>query len=161
MKQAKISNAPDDLLAALQAHEEVIGRFYQVCAGRFADDAPFWSALAAEEAKHAGWLEQLRSQRKDFPEIVIVERFSVEAIRHSIDYINKLIERAAHGDFERINALSLAMKLEEALIEGRFFEIIEGDPQQVHTVYDMLQADTQRHLQTIRHAFQEHKARSI
>ncbi|MCI0498881.1 MAG: hypothetical protein L0Y36_04265, partial [Planctomycetales bacterium] len=149
-KQTKISNAPDDLLAALQAHEEVIGRFYQVCAGRFSDDAPFWSALAAEEARHAGWLERLRGQLKDFPEIVIVERFSVEAIRHSIDYVNKLIERAGHSEFERINALSLAMKLEEALIEGRFFEVIEGEPEEVRTIYAMLQADTQRHFQTIR-----------
>ena len=90
----KIAKDPDALLGALAEHERAIARLYQAYSSRFDEYGIFWGDLAQEELKHAACLNKLRRLLRENPAIVIVERFSVDAIRFSIDYVNELIGRA-------------------------------------------------------------------
>lgn len=134
----KIAKDPDALLGALAEHERAIARLYRAYSSRFDEHGAFWGDLAQEELKHAACLKKLRAILKEDPATVIVERFSVDAIRFSIDYVNELIERATQPNFELINALSLAQKLEGALLEKNFFEVLSGDSQEVRGRWSFL-----------------------
>ena len=113
----QISKKPDALLNCLKEHELVISELYHVFSRRFLDHTAFWKKLSQDEQKHAACLDNLRLQVRENPDIVIIERFSTDAIEFSIQYVKKLIDRADHPDFTLIEALSLAVKLEEALLE--------------------------------------------
>ena len=141
----KIAKDPDALLGLLAEHERAIARLYRAYASRFDEHADFWTNLADEELKHSACLNKLRTLSQEDDTFVIVERFSVDAIRFSIHYIEELIERAGQPDFEFINAFSLATKLEESLLEKNFFEVLSGDSQEVQEVLDFLTNETERH----------------
>ncbi|MHC4855578.1 MAG: ferritin family protein [Planctomycetota bacterium] len=157
----KIAKNPDALLAALQEHELVIGQLYQAYSQRFPDYAHLWEKLAEEESKHAACLNSLRTQIQDDPDIVIMERFSTDAIEFSIRYVKELIERSRQPEFKIINALSLAMKLEEALLEKNYFEVLAGDTNEIRSVLDFLVEETERHFQTLKNAFGDYKANPV
>lgn len=141
----KIAKDPDALLELLAEHERAIARLYRAYASRFEEHAEFWSNLADEEIKHSACLNKLKILSREDDTFVIVERFSVDAIRFSIRYIEELVERAGQPDFEFINAFSLATKLEESLLEKNFFEVLSGDSQEVQEVLEFLTNETERH----------------
>jgi rubrerythrin len=157
----KIAKDPDALLTILQEHELVIGRLYGAYAQRFPDYAHFWEKLSEEERKHAACLKSLRTQMQNDPDIVIVERFSTDAVEFSIRYVKELIERSGQPEFKIINALSLAMKLEEALLENNFFEVLAGDTEDVRGVLEILTHETKRHFQILKNAFRDYKANPV
>jgi len=154
----KIAKNPDVLLAALQEHERVIGQLYQAYSQRFADYADFWEKLAHEENKHAGCLGTLRNQMQENPDIVIVERFSIDAIDFSIRYVKELIERSKQPEFNLTNAFSLAMKLEEALLEKNFFEVLSGDTPDTKETLELLARETQGHYQLLSSTLRAYRA---
>lgn len=153
----KIAKDPDALLKALSEHERVIARLYQAYSTRFDEYTIFWANLAQEELKHAACLNKLRTLLKEDSEIIIVERFSIDAVQFSINYVNELIEHASGADFELINALSLAMKLEEALLEKNFFEVLSGDSQETREALELLATETERHFQMLHNTLEDHK----
>ena len=153
----KIAKDPDALLKVLSEHERVIAQLYQAYSARFDDSAVFWAGLAQEELKHAACLNKLRTLLKEDSAIVIVERFSIDAVRFSINYVNELIERATQPDFKLLNALSLAMKLEEALLERNFFEVLSGDGQEIREALEFLASETEHHFQILQQALADHK----
>jgi rubrerythrin len=156
----KIAKDPDALLGALAEHERAIARLYQAYSSRFDEYGIFWGDLAQEELKHAACLNKLRTLLKEDPAIVIVERFSVDAIRFSIDYVNELIGRASQPNFELINALSLAKKLEESLLEKNFFEALSGDSQETREALEFLANETERHFKILCNIQEERKGRT-
>jgi hypothetical protein len=145
----KIAKDPDVLLGALADHERAISRLYRAYSSRFNDHAELWVGLAEEELKHAACLNKLRTLLQEDTGIVVVERFSVDAIQFSINYIDGLIERASQPDFTFISALSLAITLEEALLEKNFFEVFSGDSQDVREALGFLAKETERHFKVL------------
>jgi hypothetical protein len=152
-----VAKNPDVLLEAMQDHEKAIACLYQAYSERFEEYADFWSDLAKEERKHAACFSNLRSQLQENPDIVIVERFSTDAIKSSIKYVNELIERAADPEFELINAFSLAVKLEEALLEKKFFDVLDGETQEIKDTLLLLSTETERHFQTLKSTLSDYK----
>jgi len=148
---------PDALLKTLSEHEQAIARLYRAYSTRFDDGTNFWADLAREELKHAACLNKIRTLLQEDSAMVIVERFSIDAVQFSINYVNGLTDRAAEPDFELINALSLAMKLEEALLEKNFFEILSGDGQEIQETLEFLSTETERHFQMLHNTLKGHK----
>ena len=156
----KIAKDPDALLGALAEHERAIARLYQAYSSRFDEYGIFWGDLAQEELKRAACLNKLRTLLRENPAIVIVERFSVDAIRFSIDYVNELIGRAGQPNFELINALSLAKKLVESLLVKNFFEALSGDSQEAREALEFLANETERHFKILCNIQEERKGRT-
>lgn len=154
----KIAKNPDLLLEAMQDHEKAIAYLYQAYSERFEEYADFWADLAKEERKHAVCFRNLRLLIQKNPDIVIVERFSIDAVNFSIKYVNELTERAGDPEFELINAFSLAAKLEEALLEKNFFEVLSGDAQEIKDTLLLLASETERHFQTLKSTLNDYKA---
>jgi len=141
----------------LKEHERVIGRLYAAYANRFPQERDFWLALSQEEDQHARWIESLQAKREQERGVLIVNRFPIEAINHSIDYVNKLIDQADRADLTPIKALSAALNLEQALLENRYFEVFASDSTEVRRVLEMLAQGTAAHVERVRRAWHESK----
>lgn len=148
---------PNTLLDAMRQHEQMIARLYQTYAERFEAYSDFWNELSGAELRHARCLEKLQSLLKENPDIIIVQRFSIDAIKSSIRYINELIELTKKPEFEPINAFSLAMKLEEALLEKKYFEVLVGDSQEIKETLSLLLNETEVHFQMLGHLLNDYK----
>ena len=141
----------------LKEHERVIGRLYAAYADRFPQDRDFWLGLSQEEDQHAHWIDSLQARREQGRGVLVVNRFPFEAIRHSIDYVNGLIDQADRADLTLIKALSAALNLEQALLENRYFEVFAGDSAEVRRVLEMLAQGTAAHVERVRRAWRESK----
>jgi hypothetical protein len=152
-----IALAPEVILEAMKEHEQSLARLYELYAGKFPEYKGFWIELSHEEVQHADWIDKLQVDIQDSSGDFIVERFPLGAIQRSTEYVKNQADTADRPDFVLINALSTALRLEEALMENKYFEVIEtGSTKTKHTLA-MLAQSTLEHYQRIRKLWQEHK----
>ncbi|MBN1817423.1 MAG: hypothetical protein JW828_08680 [Sedimentisphaerales bacterium] len=141
----------------LREHELLIARLYKVYAERFSQLCSFWRELSAEEISHANWLGSLQSKIENGSESILMERFPIAAVQTSLQYVRKQMDRVNDPEFSLLNALSIAMHLEEALIENKYFEVLPEDGEKMREVLTLLARGTQTHLQKVRQAVQQYK----
>jgi len=151
-----IAKEPDVILGALKDHEHALAHLYDVYAETFPECEALWAELAREEIQHADWLDSLQARIEGSPEDFVVDRFSVATIEHSIKYVERLFDRAKQPDFTLINALSTALQLEKALIENKYFEVLEGDSANTKRTLEQLAQCTQLHYKKLHKAWREH-----
>lgn len=149
--------ATDRLLEALKVHEKEIGRLYEVYADMFPEYRSFWLGLSGQEAEHADWIEKLQAKIEDGSEVMVVERFPMAAIEHSIGYVKELVSQAQQAGVELIDALSEALHLEEALSESKYFEVLAGDSAETKHTLTSLADSSREHYHKVRKIWQQNK----
>jgi rubrerythrin len=154
MEDGTMKTTTTDALELLREHERALGRLYRIYAECFAAQSELWLRLAAEEDQHAQWLGALSRQSDDSEAGPLVNRFPVGAIEHSLIYINKLIDSARDSGVTLLRALSVAVDLEEALLENRYFEVCEGDGPELKRTFESLAEGTHAHLAAVKQAWQ-------
>ena len=152
-----IAKAPEVILEAMKEHEQALAQLYEFYTGKFPEYKDFWNELSLEEVQHAGWIDKLQAGVENSSDDFVVERFPIGAIQHSTQYVKKLADTADQPDFVLINALSTALRLEEALMENKYFEVIETDSAKTKHTLNMLAQSTQQHYQRVRKLWLEHK----
>jgi hypothetical protein len=150
----RISTTTTDALELLREHERALGRLYRTYAECFAGQSEFWLRLAAEEDQHAEWLGSLRLRLEDDESGRLLDRFPTGAIEHSLVYVNKLIANAHTSGITPLRALSVALDLEQALLESRYFEVFESDSPELKRTLETLAESTHAHLAAVRNAWQ-------
>jgi hypothetical protein len=152
-----IALAPEVIFEVMKEHEQSLACLYELYAAKFLDYKGFWIELSLEELQHADWIDKLQADIEDSSEEFIVERFPLGAIQCSTEFVNNQTIAADQPDFVLINALSTALRLEEALIENKYFEVIETDSAKTKRTLAMLAQSTREHYQRIRQLWLEHK----
>lgn len=147
-----VAKEPEVLLAVLEEHEELLAELYSAYGERFGENRDLWMELSREETCHASWLNDLQDQIRDFPDAMVVDRFPIAAVETSIKYVKTQIEKASKPEFKHTNALSIALDLETALIENKYFEVLDGDHPRVRQTLQLLKQDTREHIEMIRDA---------
>ncbi len=153
----KIAKEPGLLLEVMKTHEEVISRLYECYAERFPEHRNFWTKLSKEEIEHANWIDRLRSRIEEGSDAMVVDRFPIAAVKSSIDFVNKQIDKALDANFSLINALSTAIDIEKALLESAYFETFEGDSKETIRTLAFLASSTREHRRRIGDMLQECK----
>jgi hypothetical protein len=138
-------------LDLLRDHEKAIGRLYAAYARRFPSDREFWLGLSREEEQHANWVQSLQSRIEDDPASLVVDRFPAATIELSLAYIDRLIDASDASSLTRVNALSIAVDIERALLEHRYFEVFSSNNPQIQRTLQLLRQSTQTHLQKVQH----------
>ena len=149
--------AAGELLETLKEHEKEIARLYKVYAETFLLYSAFWMDLSKEETDHADWIEKLQAGIKNGSEIMIMERFPVPALEYSIDYVKRLIHQVQDDDFELIDALSEALRLEEALSESKYFEVLAGDSPETKRTLTLLKDSSRKHYEKVKELWLENR----
>lgn len=147
-----------EIIEALAGQEEAISRLYRAYGQNFPEDRGFWEALSGEETGHAQWIRDLSAKIGGGGVYFNENRFRIEAIRSSLEYIERENAAAAVGGQDGIEALSVAYMLEDALLEKKFFEIFEGDSIELkHILADLAQSTTE-HRERIRRKLDAEKS---
>lgn len=148
------ANTAADRLGLLRAHELALGRLYRTYANTFPQHRDLWTRLSQEEQEHADWIDALRLKVEEESSGLVVDRFPAAAIEHSIDYVNRLIDRAHRSDLTAVNAMANALDLENAMIESRYFEVFASDSVEIKRTLSDLARSTQAHHEQVRRALQ-------
>jgi len=138
-----------DEVEALARHEEAIAGLYSQFAEAFPDYLDFWNRMAKDEIDHAAWVREYRKLVEQGKSEVNRGRFRVKAIETSIRYINGYGQQARRNELSILNAVSLAVDIENALIDRKFLEIYETDDEDLKSVLNALIEATKSHRERV------------
>ncbi len=141
-------------LDLLKEHELAIGRLYGAYARRFPRDREFWLSLSREERQHAQWVDSLRMRVDEDSSALVADRFPTGTIELSLAYVNRLTENADAPSLTRTKALSIALDLERALLEHRYFEVFRSDDPRIERTLQLLRQSTQSHQEKVLHLWE-------
>jgi len=135
-----------DVLEMLIRHELAIKQLYELFAAAFPKHAEFWRGLAGDEQRHADRLTNLHSRVTLGNSLFFGGRLNSQAIKLSLGYVERLVERAEKNPgFRSLEALSIAKDLESALLEKQFSKGCGTDSAQIRSVWVELAAETEKH----------------
>ena len=137
--------------------EESLGRLYEVYAEVFPEYRKFWSDLADEEGQYAEWLRKLHTHVVQGSATFSENRFNEVAIQTFINYLNNEYEKVMNRERALINALSITLYIEESLMEREYFEVIDGDSNELKQTLSNLASATQSHIEQVRETFNVYK----
>ena len=152
----KIAKDPVAIIGAMTQHEQALACLYEFYAEKFPECKDFWTDLSREEIQHADWLDTLQTDVGDSSEDFVVERFSLATIEHSLNYVKELTARAKESNFLLMNALSTALQLEKALIENKYFGVLEGDSAKTKHTLEQLAQSTKIHYEKLYKLWREY-----
>ncbi len=139
-----------EVIEAMAKNEEAVSRLYQAYADRFPFQKTFWSGLAADEMSHAGWIRGLHAKMREGSLSINRDRFKIQPVRGFTSYLEREMASAREPGMSPINALSVALYIEESIIEQRFFEAFQPDAPELKRVLADLAAATKGHLEKVR-----------
>jgi rubrerythrin len=134
------------ILKLLSNNELLLHGLYRVYAEKFLEFHDFWIKISQEEVDHANWIEQLSDQSSDGSLFINVHRFHSEAIKLFSDHIKIETEKALSGNVSAQEAIGIALDMEKALIEHKFFEVFQADGSPLKELLDRLAASTNSHI---------------
>jgi rubrerythrin len=143
------------ILNTLAELEESVGRLYEAYAALFPDYRQFWSDLVGEEKQHGVWVRELRDLVEIGKAKFSENRFNIFAIQAYINYLKEELEKATGRTL--VNALSIASYIEESLMENKYFEIIDGDSEELRQTLRNLAGATQTHIERVRATLNTYK----
>ena len=143
------ADAKNEMIELLTKNEELIAELYIAYSEKFPDYRDFWREIAEEEKEHSRWMRSLQSFTDDI--LSFNEgRIKPELMRISLTYLEKKIKEAATEDMTIADALTIALELETNMIERNYFKLFHGDSEELISIFQDLESDTQNHTNRVR-----------
>jgi rubrerythrin len=139
-----------EVVEAMAKNEEAVSRLYQAYADKFPAQKAFWSGLAADEMSHAALIRGLQAKMREGSLSINRDRFKIQPVRGFTAYLEREMTAAREPGMSPVNALSVALYIEESIIEQRFFEAFAADAPELNRVLADLAAATKAHLEKVR-----------
>jgi rubrerythrin len=134
-----------ELINLLINHEEKLRELYLAYGERFSDHREAWEEIAQDEQNHAKWIRALANKFEDKEFGLSERKLNPIGVKTSIEYLETEIARARDGNVSMLNAVSIGLQLENAIIEKGFFEIFDLDSGKFKKIRDALERETQEH----------------
>jgi rubrerythrin len=113
----------------------------------FIEHQGFWLGLSAEEMMHAAKIEDLA--RTVDPGDLDLVRFNPRALSTSLEHVNTRVREAQTRDLDIVTAFSVALDLERAIIERKWFEAFRPRSAAAREALAAIADDTRRHAQMV------------
>lgn len=118
---------------------------YWVYSETFPEHKTFWIDMADDERRNVEWIrstiEQIKNNRIDYNR----DRFNIEAIRTSMNFIKQQVQAALDKPVPLPTALANAASIEDSLAKRKFYEIIKDDNPEARRLYQRFGAENQSH----------------
>jgi len=142
----------------MAAYEEALCSLYKVYTQKLPTYRDFWLKLSSEEAEHAMWVRDFENKAKEGLAYFDKNRFNLQAIKISLDYVNEQIESARSKDILPIKALSMSLDLESALIDNQWFEAFATDSAALRNLMEDLREAVKKHRERVKRAWEKERA---
>jgi hypothetical protein len=138
-----------ETIGLMSAHESAIAELYRAYGKRFPEHKELFDGLATDEVRHARQIARFADKVRAGAVHVDAGRFSAESILASLDDMRDRMAEANEAELSFAGALSAAIKIEDALIERRYFEIFDDDTPELKELLRVLEAETEEHRQRL------------
>ena len=146
-----------NVLDMLVANEQSIGQLYHEYSDVFPEFSDFWEKLAKEEYNHASWLNEVSPKVVEGSLHIDERRFTKEAGESYRKYLEGEFEKARQKGISLLQALSVALNIEESLIESKYFEVLEADSTELRRIFSDLESATRDHMRRVRKVWSENR----
>jgi hypothetical protein len=130
-------------------YEMAVMELYWVYSEKFPEHKNFWIDMADDERKNTEWvhsaIELIKAGTIDYNR----DRFNIEAIRISMDFIKAQIKVALDQPVSLQTAVFNAVSIEDSLAKKKFYEIIKDDNPEARALYQKFLAENQKHRDTL------------
>lgn len=131
-----------DLIAE---YESAVMELYWVYSEKFPEHKTFWIDMADDERKNVEWIhstiELIKANKIDYNR----DRFNIEAIRISMNFIKEQIRETLDKPVSLQTALANASSIEDSMAKKKFFEIIKDDNQEARLLYQRFASENLKH----------------
>ena len=134
---------------ALVKIEETMAEIYRLFAKRFPANRDLWSRLAEEEVDHAGWIRDLYGRVEEGTVFLSEEGFRLEGIQRFLRYAEDQLKEAQREKLPFLRALDMALDLESALLERKFYKMFEADSEALAQAFEDMDRQIQEHTRRI------------
>jgi rubrerythrin len=134
------------VIEILAKHEEEIGNLYRTFSNAFPAYKEFWLSISNEEKMHADWIRTLLTEVKEGAAYFNENRFKIEAVRTSLNYIANKKAETERSEIQPDKAFYISLDIENALLEKRYFEVFEGDSPTLKHTLQSLADSTKNHV---------------
>lgn len=145
------------IVDALIRHEGALASLYQAYATAFPETRDFWRQLVLEERAHADVLRTLKRFLITNGISLNPARFNAVALKISMESVTKTLERLKHGDMTLINAVAIALGLEQAMVEHDFFKVFEYHTPGMNKEAEDMRLHVQEHLGKLVHLLEKQR----
>jgi len=126
-------------------YEAAVMELYWVYSEKFQEHKNFWIDMADDERRNVEWIrstiEQIRANKIDYNR----DRFNIEAIRISMNFIKAQTQAALDKPVSMQTALANSASIEDSMAKKKFYEIIKDDNQEARLLYQKFSAENQKH----------------
>lgn len=134
----------------LISHEEKMVEIYSLFAGFTSSYSDFWKDMVWDETRHVAWLRVLNERLKSGKLKIDAERFPREAIQLSLNYISEQIGLYKAKGISSRKAFTIAVNIETAMIERKFFDAFEGLDDEARGIIGRVINETKTHQEKVR-----------
>ena len=135
-----------ETLELMARAEETIERLYETCAGLWKENGDFWQDLAGEEKSHAEIIRTMAAMLVGNPGHFQAGRpFSAGVLKTFISGIEHQIESVKRTAVPEVNAMRIALDIEQALIEARYAEVVKTDDRHFQDLANEIVRETAIH----------------
>ncbi|MCJ7525958.1 MAG: hypothetical protein MUP71_12170 [Candidatus Aminicenantes bacterium] len=126
-------------------YEMAVMELYWVYSETFPEHRTFWIDMADDERKNTEWIrstiELIKCNKIDYNR----DRFNIEAIRTSMNFIKAQIKETLDQKVSITTALANAAGIEDSMAKKKFYEIIKDDNPEAKALYQKFLAENQSH----------------
>ena len=137
----------DLILDLFELNELKISKLYRIYSQKLPERKVFWEQLSKEEIQHAIEIRNAYSGKEDVFED---NNFARGAIKYVADFVQDGIEQAKENDLSHMEALEIALRVEQSFLEQKCFEIFIPNQKTVKEVLQKLNKETQDHIERLR-----------
>jgi hypothetical protein len=149
LKGCSIVETDPDILSLLIQHEYSLGTLYDFFAATPGTGEAPWHFLAYDERRHARALASLRSVPDALQWLGDASGFRRAAVQSSLDHVESQKVRAETLGVTAVQAIAIAVDLENVLIERLFSRAGASEPAAVRSVLESLARETEKHREAL------------
>jgi len=134
------------ILRLFEENELNISRLYRIYSEKIPQGKAFWIKLSKEEIQHA---LEIRESYKGKENIFKENTFARGTIKHVSDFVFDSINQAKTEKLSYVEALEIALRIEQSFLEKKCFEIFIPNQETVRNVLKKLNKETEKHIERL------------
>ena len=138
-----------DTLELLAKNEEEIGDLYELYAKIMPQHKDLWLELSKEEMGHAAWIRDFAKGTEKGKLTLNKRRFPAESFQTYHEYLKGSMGKASLRGIEPMQAFTTALYIEQALIELKFWGVMDTGSVEFDNVALRLHNATKKHIEEI------------
>jgi rubrerythrin len=138
------------IILLFEENELKISQLYGLYSQALPENKDFWEKISEEEIGHANAIADAFSVLRKKDEYFKENNFTRGIIKYISDFVEEQIMAAAKKKPPHLEAINIALRVEQSMLEKKCFEIFIPTNAELKDVLNRLNKDTERHVNLLR-----------